>query len=113
MSVALYHDEHVHGILARALTQRGVDVITVQQDGYGAAEDSAVFERAMALGRVLVSSDSDMLDIAAAYWSEGRHFNGLLYLRRATIRQHLESLEYVGTTVEPHELFNTVLRLPL
>ena len=113
MSIRFYFDEHVHGVLAKTLPQRNVAVLTVQQDHHDAEEDSVIFERALALGRVLVSNDADMLAIAATYIAEGRHFNGLLFLLRAPIRRHLESLEYIATDAVPQELFNTVLRLPL
>lgn len=113
MSVSLYFDEHVHGALAKALAERKVDVLTVQRDRHDAEEDFVVFERAIQLGRVLVSSDSDMLSLATDYLREGRPFTGLLYLRRASIQRHLESLEYIGSENEPRELFDTILRLPL
>jgi predicted nuclease of predicted toxin-antitoxin system len=113
MSAGFYFDEQVHGVLARTLARRGVDVLTAQQDHHGAEEDVVVFERAIDLGRVLVSSDYDMLAIAAGYLAAGKEFTGLLFLRRASIQQHLESLEYIAKEAEPNELFNTVLRLPL
>ena len=66
MSVALYMDEQVRGELTDGLRRRGVDVMTVQEDGREGAPDPAVLARASELGRVLFSQDRHMLGHAAA-----------------------------------------------
>jgi hypothetical protein len=40
---------------------RGVDVLTVQEDGRAGASDAAVLDRATELGRVLFTQDDDLL----------------------------------------------------
>jgi predicted nuclease of predicted toxin-antitoxin system len=60
--VRLYMDENVHGVITRGIRKRGVDVLTVQEDGYGGRDDPDVVDRATSLGRVLFSQDEDLLD---------------------------------------------------
>ena len=112
MSIRLYFDEHVNGALARALRRHNVDVLTVQQDGLEGEPDPVIFERATELGRVLVSFDRDMVAIADEHVTLELDFAGLLFLRRATIGQHVDNLEYLAT-LEPMEFFNKILFLPL
>ena len=61
MSVALYMDENVHGAITRGLRQRGVDILTVQEEGREGTPDPQVLDRAGEMGRVLVSQDTDLL----------------------------------------------------
>ncbi len=39
MSVAFYMDEHIHRAITSGLRLRGIDVLTVQEDGYGGYSD--------------------------------------------------------------------------
>lgn len=61
MSLALYMDENVHGAITTELRLRGVDVLTVQEDDRTGLPDPLVLDRAMALGRVVFTQDSDFL----------------------------------------------------
>jgi hypothetical protein len=54
-------DEHVHGVITRALRQRGVDVLTAQDEEREGMGDDALLSRASELGRAMFSFDSDML----------------------------------------------------
>ena len=44
--VALYMDENVHGAITRSLRQRGVDILTVQEEGREETPDPQVLDRA-------------------------------------------------------------------
>ena len=48
MSISFYFDEHVHGAITRTLHVRGIDVITVQDDGLTGDSDAHIFVRAIA-----------------------------------------------------------------
>lgn len=65
MSVALYMDVHVPYPVTSALLARRVDVLTAQWDDTTRLPDPESLDRASALGRVLVSSDEDLLAEAA------------------------------------------------
>lgn len=113
MSIPFYFDEHIHGAITRALRGRGIDVITVQDDGHTGDSDPRVFTRATRLGRILVSNDTDMLEIATDHQRAGTAFNGLLFLTRAPLREHIESLELVSLLARAEELQSTVWFSPL
>jgi predicted nuclease of predicted toxin-antitoxin system len=61
MSLALFMDEHVKSAVSRALRQRGINVITAQEDGSDGLPDEELLDRASDLGRVLVTHDEDFL----------------------------------------------------
>jgi predicted nuclease of predicted toxin-antitoxin system len=61
VTVALYLDEHVHRAITLGLRLRGVDVLTVQEDGKAGASDPQVLDRAFELQRVMFSQDQDFL----------------------------------------------------
>lgn len=61
MSVSLYMDVHVKRAVIDGLRQKGVDVLTAQEDGTAQMEDSELLDHATALGMVLFSQDDDLL----------------------------------------------------
>ena len=65
MSFALYLDEHVPAAIAEGLRQRGVDVLTVQEDERTSLSDPKLLDRAKKLGRVVFTSDTDFLKEAS------------------------------------------------
>ena len=113
MSIALFFDENVNGILAQALRQRHVDVLTVQWDGMASKPDPTVFARSVELNRVLVSNDQDMLTIAGDCMDRNVPFPGLLFLNTARLREHMDSLEYIARTGAPEDFANCIWFLPL
>jgi predicted nuclease of predicted toxin-antitoxin system len=61
-----YFDENVPGAIVEGLRQRGIDVLTAQEDGFDETPDPLVLDRAGELGRVLFTRDDDFLREAAA-----------------------------------------------
>jgi hypothetical protein len=61
VSLRLYMDHHVRSEIAMALRQRGVDVLTAEEDGAQRLFDAELLSRATALARVLFSQDRDLL----------------------------------------------------
>ncbi|HJZ91769.1 MAG TPA: DUF5615 family PIN-like protein [Gemmataceae bacterium] len=59
MPIAYYMDEHVQTAITRGLRHRGVDAPTIQEDGLLHADDEAILDRAIALGRVVFTRDED------------------------------------------------------
>ena len=57
MSVGLYMDVHVPQAITDQLRRRGVDVLTVIEDGKDEIEDSDLLDRARSLNRVLFTQD--------------------------------------------------------
>jgi predicted nuclease of predicted toxin-antitoxin system len=108
-------DEHVpHGITVQ-LRLRAVDVLTVQEDGYKGKRDEDVFERAATLERVLYTQDDDFLNLARRKLAQGERFSGLIYSHqlRASVGVLVRELELTVKVMEPEEVANTVMYLPL
>ena len=64
MTLRLYMDHHVPFAITVGLRQRGVDVLTAEDDGTATLDDDPLLERATSLGRALFSQDADLLAIA-------------------------------------------------
>lgn len=78
-------DEHIHRAITVGLRQRGVDVLTVQEDGRTGDPDWQVLDRATELGRCLFTQDEDFLTEADKRLAEGRNFGGVIYAHRLKI----------------------------
>jgi hypothetical protein len=115
VSVAVFMDEHVPSPITDGLRSRGVDVLTVQQDGHRGAGDEALLDRAAALARVLFSMDDDLLKLAARRQRNGAPFSGVVYAHplRVSIGRCIADLERVAKACDPGELADYVLFLPL
>jgi hypothetical protein len=115
MSVSLYMDEHVHSQITVALRLRGVDVLTVQEDGLAGVADAALLDRATELERVLFSQDTDFLVEAQWRQSLGISFGGIIFARqsRGAIGQYIRDLEVVANIGDQEDFANQVEFLPL
>lgn len=113
--IAYYMDENVHGAITKALRQRTVDVLRVQDDGYMGYPDPEVLDRATALARVLFSQDEDLLREATFRQRHGMGFSGVIYAHRAhaSIRQCIEDLDYLAQVGIPEDFVDCVYYLPL
>jgi len=108
-------DENVNRAITVGLRQPGIDVVTVQEDGFAGSPDDEILGRSSRLKRVLLSQDDDLLRVARRRQAEGAHFNGVIYAHplRITIGECVRDLERVATATGPQELVDSVLHLPL
>lgn len=115
MTVRFYMDEHVPWPITKGLRDRGVDVLTVQEDDHEMAEDDVVLDRATELGRVLFTWDKDFCSIASGKHAAGEPFSGVITTtpRSASYRQCIESLKLISQCCEPDELASKVSWLPV
>ncbi len=115
MSIALYMDEHVHRAITEGLRLRGVDVLTVQADGYHHKPDPILLDRATQLQRVMFSQDEDLLIEAKHHQTEGIPFAGVIYAHQlqVTIGICVRDLELMAKAATPEDLANRVEYLPL
>jgi predicted nuclease of predicted toxin-antitoxin system len=113
--VLLSMDENVHGAITRGVRRRGVDVVTVQDDGYGGRDDPDVVDRATALGRVLFSQDEDLLAEATHRQRNGIAFAGVVFAAQdeVAIGQCVRDLELIAIAGTPEEFLDRVHYLPL
>ena len=103
MSIALYMDEHIPQDVTDELTKRGVDVITVQDDGLTGGSDSRILNRATKLERVVVTSDDDFLREAARRRKVDVNFHGVIYIRKprdVSIGKLIDDLEIVAEAAD-------------
>ena len=91
-------DENVHRAITSGLRLRGIDVLTVQEDGRRRLRDPTVLDRATELGRILFSQDDDLLVEARRRQSKGISFSGLAYAHQleATIGECVRDLELIA-----------------
>jgi hypothetical protein len=115
VSVALYFDQHVAKAIAVGVRERGVDVLTADEDGKADWEDVLLLQRATELGRVIFTQDSDFLVLAAAWQIGRRDFAGLVYAHqlRVTIGGAIQDLVLIASLMRLEEMRNRVEFLPL
>lgn len=108
-------DENVNRAITVGLRQRGIDVLTVQEDGRSGDPDNQILTRSTELGRVLFSQDDDLLRHATERQRRGLSFGGVIYAHQLaiTIGECVRDLELIAEATEPQELTDTVLHLPL
>lgn len=114
MSLPLYMDQHVPAAVTRGLRQRGVDVLTAQEDGASTWDDERLLQRATDLGRVLFSQDRDHLALADLWGRTGREFAGLAYApqTRVSVGEAARDLELIAKVYDPDDMRNRVEHLP-
>lgn len=115
MSLSLYMDEHVPSAITDGVRLRGIDVLTVQEDGRRRTADELLIARATELGRLLFSRDTDMLRIGTRFQDEGRRFSGIIYAdqRDVSIGQCVNDLSLICLAAGAEEFADRVQYLPL
>lgn len=114
MPVELYMDVHVKKSITDQLRQRGVDVLTAQEDGSVARTDGELLERARALGRVFFTQDIGFKALAEEWQRQGRPFAGLAFGHQmgGTIGQYVRDLELIAKATGPSDWADTIEHLP-
>ena len=99
-------DEHVSPAIARALRQRGIDVITAHEAELLGASDVQHLARAYAEGRVMVTQDDDFLSLH----HEQQPHAGIAHCKQGSrsIGQIVASLALIYEVLEPHEMVGRV-----
>lgn len=97
------------------LRQRNVDVVTAFEDNAHEMPDVELLDRAVALGRVLFTRDTDFLAEAGRRQENSIFFRGVIFAaqRRVSIGSCVQNLELIAKASEPEDLENTVQFLPL
>lgn len=113
--IRLYMDENVDSAITRGVRERGIDVLTVQEDGREGLDDPLVLDRAMELNRIVFSQDTDFLIEGARRQTEGVPFAGIIFgrQRKAAIGFYVQDLELIAQAEEPENYIGVVEYLPL
>lgn len=103
-------DENVPRAVTLGLRQRGVDVLTAQEDGYASTPDAQILDRAGELGRVLFSQDDDLLVEANRRQAENLPFSGVVYAHQLKITTGLcvRDLEFLARAADSSDMENRV-----
>ncbi len=115
MSLSLYMDENVPRQITVGLRLRGVDVLTVQEDGRAGLPDPQVLDRATELKRPLFSRDDDLLAIAHQKQKDGLPFSGVIYShpQGSSIGDCVRDLELIANVCTIEDCQAQVQYLPL
>ena len=105
-AIRLYLDENLSPRIADQLRRRGVDIVTVHDLGVAGDTDENHLERATRLQRVLVTSDTDFLVLAAS----GQAHRGIVFgiQERHRIGDWVNALDLLCAVYAPEDLANHV-----
>jgi hypothetical protein len=108
-------DHQVPSAITRGLRQRGIDVLTADEDQTAQWDDEALLRRAAELDRLMFTQDDDFLDIGHQWQRSAREFAGIVYAHqlRVTIGQAIRDLEVIVQVMLPDEMKNQIEFLPL
>ena len=115
MTFALYMDVHVSKAITTGLRQRGVVVMTAQEDGTARLTDPDLLDRSSALGHVLCTYDTDFLVEAARRQHAGETFAGVIHVRATTasVGKCIDDLELLAKANDPADMADRVEYVPL
>lgn len=115
MSLRLYMDAHIHYAITNGLRQRGVDVLTAQEDGSDALSDHELLDRASVLDRVLFSMDADLRREAVLRQRRAEPFAGVICADQLgiSIGQCIADLQLIALVYDPPDIAGQVEYLPL
>ncbi len=113
--VSLYMDVHVKQAITLGLRQRGVDVLTAQEDGTARLDDALLLDRAGMLNRLVFTQDDDFLAEANRRQTSGELFVGVAYTHQlnASIGHCIDDLETIAFASELEDYASQVIYLPL
>lgn len=111
MALKLYADECVDSRVVAGRRRRGVNVVTVAEQGLLGATDEQHLARATAMGRVLVTLDQDFLRLAGE--RKGTDFPGLLFvLPEAGVGEIVRAIDFIASTCDAAEMANLIEWVP-
>ncbi len=106
----LYTDADVRGPLIKALRNAGWDIVRAIDEMVEGTLDPPHFERAVKLGRVLVTNDQGQEDRGHEWYETKRSFPGLIVWRQAVYDQmsygeFVEAFEEIARQDDPFALY--------
>ena len=114
MPVRLYCDHNVSRAITQGLRLRGVDVLTAHEDGALRLTDPKLLDRASELGRVLFSSDEDLIVEARRRQRAHVSFAGVIFSpQERPVGLCVEELELVTKVGDPGDFVDSLLFLPI
>ena len=108
-------DVHVPFAVAEQMRQRGIDILTAQDDNSARLLDHELLSRATELERTVVTSDIRFRVLAGSWQRDGRSFCGLIFAHplHVTVGRIVIDLEIIANAMTAEEMRNQVIHLPL
>lgn len=108
-------DHNVDRGVTEGLRLRGVDVLTAYEDGRHETRDSELLDRASSLGRVLFSTDIDLVVEARRRQRNEEPFAGVVFAHqnRIGIGAQIADLEILAKASDREDMAGSLLFLPL
>lgn len=100
----LYFDTHIAKAVAVQLRLKGVDVVRCEEVGMAEASDLEHLEYATAEGRVMVSLDSDFVNLHQDWLTDHRRHGGIM-----RINPDWQGPNYVGAIVKAVLLYYNLI----
>ena len=99
-TLSYYMDENVDFAITTGLRERGVNILTVQEDSRGGISDPEVMARALELVRVVFTNDDDLLREATQHQENGTEFSGVIYIhkRDVIVGRCIDALDLISRT---------------
>lgn len=115
MSLEFYFDHNMPLPLALALRQRGIDILTAEEDGSSRLSDRGIWQRAIIVQRIVVTQDRDLLEIAHDCQAADIPFPGLgkCQIPGVSTESLIDDLELIATAVSIEEIESTIRWVPL
>jgi hypothetical protein len=113
VALRLYIDECVDARIVAGLRRRGVDLVTAGEQGLLSASDAQQMERAIALGRALVTADQDFLAIVREMHARGAPFPGVFFIQKATpIGEAVRNIADAAEILDPADMVSWLEWIP-
>lgn len=113
MPLRIYADECVDGRIVNGLRRRGIDIVTVADEGCLGAPDAAHLQRASTLERVIMTADQDFLRLAHETVTRGAHHPGVVYILPATpIGEAIRSITKLCLVMTPEAMIDWIEWIP-
>ena len=107
-------DVNVSRALTNGVRRLGVEVLTAQEDESRRLTDDSMLKRAAELGRVLFTQDQDFFTLTYELLAQGTQCPGVIYAhQKRPIGDCIQELQLIAELMEPEELANRCLKLPL
>jgi predicted nuclease of predicted toxin-antitoxin system len=109
MALGMYADECVDARIVAGLRRRGIDVVTVADEGLQGAADEQQLWRARELRRVIVTCDHDFLVLARSHLDAGVEFPGVVFILPATVvGDAVRGVALIATLLDAGEMVNRI-----
>lgn len=113
MALKLYADECVDARIVAGLRRRSIDLVTAGEQRLLSASDAQQMERAIALGRALVTADQDFLVIVGDMHARGAPFPGVFFIQKGTpVGEAVRTIADVAEILEPTDMVSWLEWIP-